>query len=439
MSDKTATKKPDIIGRDLLKLRLENGWTGGQYSLYRAILGLYLCVHFVGLIPWGVEMFSNEGVLADAATSPFAYVFPNILSFFDAPWFVVGLLVAAAAGSVAFAAGFKDRIVAVFLWYVWACLFGRNPLISNPSLAFIGWMLLLHAALPKTPFGAWDARGRTDPEGGWKLPRSYFSAAWLLMAAGYSYSGYTKLISPSWQDGTALAEVLQSPLARNTALREWLLGLPDLLLKGLTFGTLGLELLALPLAFLGRARPWLWLGLVGLHVGILSTVAFGELTLGMLLVHLLTFNPRWISGLREGALDQVFYDGSCGLCQRTVRFLLSEDADQPHGFRFAPLASERFAERLGEAAPAKSVDEMPDSVIVITEQGEVLVRSEAILYIGKRLGGLWRVLATMASWVPLGVRDVVYKFIARIRHKLFARPKDACPLMPPEVRERFDW
>ncbi|QDG52303.1 DUF393 domain-containing protein [Persicimonas caeni] len=439
MSTKTQRNKPDNFGRDLMRLRAPHGWTGGQYSVYRAILGVYLCVHFVHLIPWGAEMFSNEGVLADAATSPLAFVFPNVLSFFDPPWFVTGLLVAAAVGSLAFAAGFKDRLVAVGLWYVWACLFGRNPLISNPSLAFVGWMLLLHAATPGKPFGAWDARGRTDPQGGWKLPRSYFSAAWILMAVGYTYSGYTKLISPSWQDGTALAEVLESPLARDTALREFLLGLPDVLLQAATYSTLALELFALPLALVGRLRPWLWLSLVGLHLGILSTVAFADLTVGMLTVHLLTFNPAWIGKLRDGALDHVFYDGSCGLCQRTVRFLLAEDPAEPYAFRFAPLASDAFARRLGEAAPERSVSEMPDSVIVITERGEVLERSEAILYLGKRLGGLWRVLATAASWVPRGVRDRVYDGVAAIRHKLFERPKEACPMMPPEVRGRFDW
>lgn len=32
-----------------------NGWTGGQYSLYRAISGVYLLIHFVALLPWFAE------------------------------------------------------------------------------------------------------------------------------------------------------------------------------------------------------------------------------------------------------------------------------------------------------------------------------------------------------------------------------------------------
>ena len=42
---------------------MSNGWTGGQYSRFRLVLGLYLCVHFVHLVPWGAELFSRAGVL----------------------------------------------------------------------------------------------------------------------------------------------------------------------------------------------------------------------------------------------------------------------------------------------------------------------------------------------------------------------------------------
>src|SRR5207245_3602172 len=55
----------------------ENGWTGGQYSLFRAVFGLYLFVHFVELVPWGAELFSNRGVLPHAAASPLIHLFPN--------------------------------------------------------------------------------------------------------------------------------------------------------------------------------------------------------------------------------------------------------------------------------------------------------------------------------------------------------------------------
>lgn len=412
-------------------LGFEHGWTGGQYSVVRAMFGLYLCVHFVHLVPWAPELFSSAGALPEASASPFAAVFPNVLAVFDPPWFATALVVFGAAASLAFAAGVRDRIFAVLIWYVWACLFGRNPLISNPSLAFVGWMLLMHALIPAVAYGAWSARGRVDPRGSWRFPRSFFGVAWIVMAAGYTYSGITKLVSPSWIDGTAVVHVLESPLARVTPLRELLLGMPDAVTQVMTWSALGLELLALPLALVARFRAWLWLALVGLHAGILATVAFSDLTLGMLMIHLITFNPDWIKRARSAATERIFYDGGCGLCHRAVRFVLSEDDDSAPAFRFAPLA------RLGRVAPDIDIDELPDSIVVLTDRGEVLTRTDAVVHILRRFGGLWRLLATALAVVPRPVRDAAYDAIAAIRHRLFDKPTAACPILPPDLRQRF--
>jgi hypothetical protein len=63
---------------------MTNGWTGGQYSLCRATFGMFLFVHFVALLPWAAEVFSDRGVLP-AAVSPFLRLFPNVLAVSDSP------------------------------------------------------------------------------------------------------------------------------------------------------------------------------------------------------------------------------------------------------------------------------------------------------------------------------------------------------------------
>lgn len=81
---------------------------------------------------------------------------------------------------------------------------------------------------------------------------------------------------------------------------------------------------------------------------------------------------------------------------------------------------------------------VPDSVIVVTADGTVRMRSEAALYVMTRLGGWWRVLAEAGLLVPTLVRDTVYDGVALVRHRLFDRPKTgACPLMPKPMRRRF--
>ena len=129
----------------------------------------------------------------------------------------------------------------------------------------------------------------------------------------------------------------------------------------------------------------------------------------------------------------MFYDGHCGLCHRAVRFVLAEDREGKL-FRFAPLQGETF-QRLVAAEQRKM---LPDSVVVLTADGRLLVRSGAFLHILRRLGGAWKVVAVVLGVVPRGLRDFVYDFVACVRFHVFGRREDLCPVMPAELRARFD-
>ncbi len=411
-----------------------HGWTGGQYSLFRALFGLYLFSHFVALIPWGRELFSNRGALANGAQSPLLYLFPNILALSDPPWLVAALLIIASSAAIFFALGAWDRAAAIVQWYVLACLFGRNPLTANPSLPFVGWMLLAHACLPKAPFGALAARGRLDPRGSWQMPPAIYRAAWIVMALSYSYSGYTKLISPSWVDGSALSRVLDNPLARPTLLREFFLALPPIFLQLATWGGLALELLYAPLALFRRLRPWLWLLMVMMHLGLITLIDFADLTLGMLLLHGFSFDPAWIAPKFADQRTTIFYDGYCALCHGFVRFVLAEDRCGGSHIRFSPLQGELFS----SSVPLSQRAGLPDSVVVQTGDGRLLVRSAAIAEILQRLGGVWRLIGVVAACLPQKLLDGCYDLVAQVRQKLFTPPAVACPLLPADLQQRFE-
>jgi len=134
----------------------------------------------------------------------------------------------------------------------------------------------------------------------------------------------------------------------------------------------------------------------------------------------------------SGAPELVFYDGHCGFCHRTVRFLLHHDRDGSL-FRFAPLHGETFAKEL----PAEEQPKLPDSMVVLTAEGRILVRSEAMLHILRRLPGGWPRLAAGLERLPRGLRDLAYSVFARLRRLLAPRPENACPLVPLELRGRF--
>ncbi len=144
--------------------------------------------------------------------------------------------------------------------------------------------------------------------------------------------------------------------------------------------------------------------------------------------------PSWIPGITPSKQERLFYDGHCGLCHHTVQFILAEDYEGSR-FRFAPLDSDTFRKTI----PEQTRHALPDSVVVwIPEREAALTRSAAALHVMRRLGGYWRALAAVASLIPASVLDTAYDAIARVRKRIFASPQEACPLMPRELRSRFD-
>ena len=126
----------------------------------------------------------------------------------------------------------------------------------------------------------------------------------------------------------------------------------------------------------------------------------------------------------------VFYDGTCGLCHRTVQFLIRQD---PQGrlFRYAPLQGETAANRLGDFG------DLPDSVVVWTADERVFTRGDAAIHLGHALGGFWWLLSFLFGILPRFMRDWLYDAIAARRHRWFGTAETSCPLLPPEQRAFF--
>lgn len=264
------------------------GISARQFALFRIVFGIYLTIHCVGLLPYSAELFSREGMLSHARLNFTSGILPSPLERWDSPGVSIAFVAALAGLSVAFTLGFCRRSMALALWFGWACLFNRNNLISNPSLPYIGMLLLLSIIVPAgEPF---SLRWKRDK---WVFPAGVYWAAWALLALGYAFSGWTKLQSPSWIDGSALEHVLNNPLARPGFARDAMLQFPAVL-RFLTWMTLALELLFLPVSFHRAGRLLAWVAMCLLHTGILFLVDFADLSAGMLMVHLFTFDPAWL-------------------------------------------------------------------------------------------------------------------------------------------------
>jgi predicted DCC family thiol-disulfide oxidoreductase YuxK len=113
-------------------------------------------------------------------------------------------------------------------------------------------------------------------------------------------------------------------------------------------------------------------------------------------------------------------------------FLLERD---PEGSRFlyAPLQGATFRDRVPEVHAADSLS----SMVVLSTEGAVLLRSTAVIHLLRRVGGAWIGVSIALSIVPRPVRDLGYRFIAAVRGRWLKHLRARCRLMPPGARERF--
>lgn len=121
----------------------------------------------------------------------------------------------------------------------------------------------------------------------------------------------------------------------------------------------------------------------------------------------------------------LFYDGDCGLCSRSVRFVSQADAqDQIY---FAPLQGTTAAtHELGAYASVTN----GSLVLRRISDGTMFLRSDAVLELLRALGGFWKILL-IGRIIPRPLRETAYRFVARHRIDWFGHA-DTCSL--PDAR-----
>ncbi len=388
------------------------------------ILGLYLVAHFAMLLPYASEIWGHAGLLPDAGLNLTHGFFPNILNVFDSSFVVTAFVAFLLLCAVLFVLGIQRPLVAFLLWYGWVCLFDRNNLINNPGLPFVGWILLCCTVIPRgEPLTLFTSR-KED----WKFPLWLFIGAWTIMSISYTLSGIDKLNSPSWYDGNAIMHLLNNPLARDWGLRNFFLSFPKILLQFMTWGILFIEVSFLPLALWNKTRPWIWLAMIVMHLGILLIVDFADLTLGMLMIHAFTFDASWLKPSRTSATKNiVFFDGVCGLCNFFVDFLLKEDPEDV--LIFSPLQGETAQTYI------PNIDSSNLTTVVFYTADKTYTKSDAVIEILKSIGGIWK-LVVVLKVIPKPVLDAGYTFIATHRFEWFGQ-KETCRMPTPKERGKL--
>ena len=122
------------------------------------------------------------------------------------------------------------------------------------------------------------------------------------------------------------------------------------------------------------------------------------------------------------------YDGSCGFCSRSVRFLLRHE--RRHDLSFVTRNSE-LGKRLRRTHGLESVESM-----LWIEGDQAFAESAAVMKAAGYLGGWWGRLAVLGSFCPSFILNGVYKFIAKNRRRLSSKAP-VCLVPSPEQRNRF--
>ncbi|GIW44429.1 MAG: thiol-disulfide oxidoreductase [Candidatus Binatia bacterium] len=129
----------------------------------------------------------------------------------------------------------------------------------------------------------------------------------------------------------------------------------------------------------------------------------------------------------------VFYDGECGLCQRSVRWLLDHDPYQR--LAFAPLQGRTAARLRAQHVPLPAQLESVALLVQSDPRPQVFLRTRAFLELCRILevDPWW---ARLLHYVPVNLADIAYRILARLRYRLFGRAT-ACPWRTPEEAQRF--
>lgn len=127
----------------------------------------------------------------------------------------------------------------------------------------------------------------------------------------------------------------------------------------------------------------------------------------------------------------LFFDGDCGFCQKSVRWI--HEFDDKGWIEFAPLQG-KLAEKCGLGGYA---EKSGGSLVVLREQDmEIFTKSDAVIELGKALGGVFYVLAFVFSLLSMRFRNGAYDWMARNRYRLLGKA-DACALPHKGMRERM--
>lgn len=413
-----STRLRETIGIDLRSL-----------ALFRLALGSLLCVDTLRRISDLAAFHTDAGMLPRSflVQDDGGYRVSLMLANGE-PWFAGLFLLLTAAVALAFALGWRTRLVSVLLFALIVSVQNRNPMVLIGGDSLITCLLFWSLFLPLGARYSVDAALSTQPPPQQNLHVSPASLGMVLQVLSvYFFSAVLKDGADWWPDGLAVYYTMEleryaTPTGRLLLHAPWLM-------KALSWFVYFLEwlgpILALSPLLLRPLRFAVMLMLMAMHIGFLICMEIGHFPL-VSLCSLTLLTGGWVwdrLGQRLRARPvSIYYDHDCGFCRRSCLLLR-------HFLLLGP-APIRAAQDDPEMGPML---EREFSWIVVNEQHQPQLRWAAFVAL-VQASPILRPLAPLMRWRPVAAAgDWLYLRVAHNRGAVAA----ASLWLMPERAVRF--
>ena len=124
----------------------------------------------------------------------------------------------------------------------------------------------------------------------------------------------------------------------------------------------------------------------------------------------------------------LFFDGVCSLCNGLVDWVIRNETT--HSLHFASLQ--------GMTAQALLTPDDREGLetLIVWQEGQKLIRSDAVIFVLQKMGGIFAGLALVFKIIPRFVRNWVYDFVARHRYQWFGK-RNSCRVPTPAEKDRL--
>jgi hypothetical protein len=239
-----------------------------------------------GIVPKAPDYSSGSG----------GWAIWSVLTVFPGKPAVVVLMVVMLIASVAIAVGYRPRIAAALLFIGAVSLQRRDPYVYNAGDILIRIMALYLMLSPCGEALSLD-RWRRHRDRFWEFPmKTQWALRLMQLQVSFVYldSVWAKVRGQHWNDGTAVSVALRIGDLNRLPVPGFMTS-SEIVANFLTYGALATEFALGTLVWNKKARPYVLLAGVGLHLGIDWAIRVGFFSYAIIMFYISFIEPSTMS------------------------------------------------------------------------------------------------------------------------------------------------